>query len=213
MCYSAESSINTYFISLFFTIILFLIGGKFDKNVAIFCFVFVQMQLAEYFMWKDQDCGWLNNLGTRFGHFVLMLEPISIIVGALIYQTMIVPNSILYLSLAILMVPLIEITYSNFTNTKYLCSRETEEETGKLHWEFTNGDVSNWPFHHWVIYGFFMFVPWLFFKNRNKGLFIFLLGFGSYAYSKFNFTNWETMWCFIATILPAILVISKLLGY
>ena len=213
MCYSAESSINTYFISLFFTLILFLIGSKFDKNVAIFCFVFVQMQLAEYFMWKDQDCGWLNNLGTRFGHFVLMLEPISIIVGALIYQTMEVPNSVLYLSLAILMVPLIEITYSNLKNTKYLCSRETEEETGKLHWEFTTGDVSNWPLHHWVIYGFFMFIPWLFFKDRIKGLFIFILAFGTYAYSKFNFTNWETMWCFIATILPGIMVVSKLIGY
>ena len=97
MCYNKETSIITYVISIIFSGLLFYKGDRYDKNIAIFCFTFIQIQLAEYFMWLDQSCGLVNHYATIFAHLILMLEPISIIVGALLYDTLDVPKKYLYL--------------------------------------------------------------------------------------------------------------------
>ena len=54
MCFNKNSSIVSYFTASLLSVILFNYGDKIDKHIALFSLVFIQMQLVEYFMWKDQ---------------------------------------------------------------------------------------------------------------------------------------------------------------
>ena len=73
MCFSAESSITTLVVSFSLSYLLFTTGNKYDKTIAIFCFAFGSMQFAEYLMWKDQECGEVNNFAS-----ILFLDKISV---------------------------------------------------------------------------------------------------------------------------------------
>ena len=74
MCYSAQSSISNYIYTTTVSLILYLYGDKYDKHISLFTFVVLQMQLAEYFMWKDQKCGITNKLATIAARFILFLQ-------------------------------------------------------------------------------------------------------------------------------------------
>ena len=86
MCFSERSSIITFFSGLGLSLFLFLKGNKYEKHIAFFTFVFIQMQLAEYFMWKDQKCGKTNHYATVYAHFILLFQPISILIGRIIFK-------------------------------------------------------------------------------------------------------------------------------
>ena len=65
MCWSSESSRNAYIIGSVSSLILMLFGDKVDKNIGLFFLVVAQMQLIEYFIWKDQECGEINNIASK----------------------------------------------------------------------------------------------------------------------------------------------------
>ena len=64
MCYNSSSSITNYVYVTLLSIIMYLYGDKYDKHISLFAIIVVQMQLAEYFMWKDQKCGITNKIAT-----------------------------------------------------------------------------------------------------------------------------------------------------
>ena len=207
MCYSAKSSLTTYVLSSILSIGLFLVGDKYDKTLAIFCLTFGHMQLVEYLMWIDQDCGKINHYATILGHIVLMLEPISILVCGLIYNTFNIPRNYLTLLLVISLIPLILVIIMNYNNNKKLCSKE--EKSGHLEWNFVNGNTEKWPNYYTFIYFTIILLTWLFFKDRKKGFLIFLIVSTTLAYSSFNFKQWESMWCLIANIIPLIFLLIR----
>ena len=86
MCYSAKSSITAYIVGTIASILLFKYGDNTDKNIALISLVFVQMQLAEFLMWIDQDCGKLNDLGTRLAEVALFGQPCAIFLGMILYS-------------------------------------------------------------------------------------------------------------------------------
>ena len=55
-----------------------------------------------------------------------------------------------------------------------------------------------------------MFIPWLFFKNKLKGFLIFIISVGTFLFSSFNFKQWESIWCIIATIVPFVFLILNI---
>ena len=70
MCYSPESSIQSFSLVSILSGLLFYYGNTIDKHVAIVFFTIVQIQLAEYFMWLDQSCGTMNSYATIYkDHF------------------------------------------------------------------------------------------------------------------------------------------------
>ena len=198
-------------------ITLFKIGDKYDKNIAIFILVFTQIQLAEYFMWIDQKCGKMNHYATIYAQIIISLEPISILVGALIYKTLCLPNMCIYIMLTMLVLPLLSILIMIIKNKRKLCSKE--KKTGHLDWD----DVppmypilrSGGPYSiYWII---ILLLTWLFLKNRVKGLICFGILVSTLLYStldtsdmRFDLEQWESKWCLIAAICPGILLLLKL---
>ena len=86
MCFNKESSISTFISGSILSLLLYLEGNKYDKMIAIFCFVFGIMQLSEFFMWLDQDCGNINHYGSILGDIALNFQPLSILLLGYYYN-------------------------------------------------------------------------------------------------------------------------------
>ena len=176
----------------------------YDKHISIFCLVFLQIQLIEYFMWSDQNCGKLNHYSTIAAHILLMLQPISVILFGMIFETFNISRRNLTISLIILIIPLIIVIIKNIINKKQLCSKE--KQTGYLEWYFVNGNSEKWSFFY-IIYFIGLIVPWIFLKNKFKGHLISFILLFTLTISKLNFEQWESIWCFIAVIIPSIFLL------
>ena len=216
MCYDKKSSITAYIASTVFSLLLYNGGDIYDKNIALFSLVFIQMQLAEYFMWSDQKCNKTNHYATVYAHIILMLQPLSIILFMILYNTTTLPNIILYISLFITFIPFVLVIINNIKNKKKLCSK-ADKNSGHLEWEFVNGNTKEWPIFYVIIYYTFLFLPWLFFKNKLKGYLVFFITFFTFLFSKLKsnninekFKQWESKWCFISTMLPLIFLLLKI---
>ena len=99
MCFSAEASITSYIIGTIFSIYLLIKGDKYDKHIGLFSLVFIQMQLIEFFMWIDQSCQNTNYYASILVNLILTLQPLSIIVGAILFKTTTIPTILLMLFL------------------------------------------------------------------------------------------------------------------
>jgi len=196
MCYNKEISLITEIIGTSLSLYLFLIGDKYDKNIALFSFTFIQIQLVEFFMWNNQNCNIINKLATIFGHIILVLQPLSILIGAYIFNTTTInKNIILFMIIINLFILLQTILYYLINNNKFICSKSYNNKG--LKW-----DINNLPFIGYIFYFFGMFAIWPFFKNKNKGIIVFLLVLFTLIKNVYDFKNnriketWQTHWCF-----------------
>tara|TARA_R110002072_G_scaffold25257_7_gene84740 strand:+ start:93 stop:719 length:627 start_codon:yes stop_codon:yes gene_type:complete len=207
MCFSAESSITAYILGSIASLYLLIKGDKYDKHIGLFSLTFVQIQLAEFLMWIDQDCNKnINHYTTIFAEYILILQPISIILGAILFKTTNIPTKLLYCFLLIL-ISFIGYTIRVIYNKRKLCSKSIKN--GHLEWNIIN----EYNLFDHIIYFSFMFLIWPFLKN-TKGLIVFIfliitLLFGLNNNYKFNFSQWESKWCFYSVLLPVLIIIYK----
>lgn len=208
MCYNSGSSIINYTYVIFLGIIMYLYGDNYDKHISLFALTTVQMQLVEYFMWKDQKCGIINKLATYGARVLLFLQPLSIFLGAYLFNTMNISNNIMLIT-SVLYTIAFSVNSSNYllTNSK-ICSLSKD---GHLQWHFSKNldlKLSNNMidiFH--LIQAFFYFIvlliSWLFFKNTMLGIFISLLFLIIFIFHFIQFpkkNQWTTIWCFHISI-------------
>ena len=97
MCFNSASSITNYVYVSLLAFIMYLYGDKYDKHISLFTLVVIQMQLAEYFMWKDQKCEIINKLATIAARFILFLQPLSIIGFHYLFDTMNISNNAVFI--------------------------------------------------------------------------------------------------------------------
>lgn len=210
MCWSAEASLSAYILGITVSLYLLFNGDKYDKHIALFSFTFIQIQLAEFLMWIDQDCNKnINHYASIFAEYILILQPLSIILGAILFKTTNISNNLLYLFLLINIISLIIYSIRVFYNKRKLCSKSINN--GYLKWD----NIKEYNLFDYTLYFIFMFLLWLFVKN-TKGLFVFIFLFISLLFGlnnnyKFNFAQWESKWCFFSVLLPFFIIIIKFL--
>ena len=77
MCYTSKDSLIAYIIGLSSNIYLFLNSKNTDEKVISLTFLFVsQMQLFDYFFWKNKKCNKNNKLITKFAIIFNHLQPV-----------------------------------------------------------------------------------------------------------------------------------------
>ena len=204
MCFSAEASIITYILGSIASLYLLITGDKFDKHIGLFSLVFIQMQLAEFFMWIDQNCGYINHYASIFVSYILFLQPYSILLGAILFKTTNIPLNLLYLFFLFFIVFFLKISYEIFTNKRKLCSKSINN--GYLSWDL----VKKPEFYEYIFYFILMFLIWPFMKNI-KGLIAITFGIVVLLFSIINkhtfiFSQWESKWCFFSVALPFIII-------
>lgn len=210
MCWSPEASLSAYILGITASLYLLFKGDKYDKHIGLFSLIFIQIQLAEFLMWIDQDCNKnINHYATIFAKYILTLQPFSIIVGAILFKTTNIPNNLLYIFLLFYIIGLIINSIRIAYNKKKLCSKSINN--GYLEWD----NIKKYSLSDYTIYFIFMFLLWPFVKNI-KGLFVFIFGiisllFGLNNNYKFNFAQWESKWCFFGVLLPFLIIIIKLI--
>ena len=78
MCYSAEVSIQTFlFVSIICGFLWYRNKGS-DRPISLILIVVVLMQLVEYGLWENLDCGSMNKLLASFIPILLFLQPLLI---------------------------------------------------------------------------------------------------------------------------------------
>jgi len=181
-CYSNNRSI----------VVLLYIGDKYDKHVAIFFFFVIQMQLAEYFMWQDQSCGDTNKYATIYAYIVLLMQPLSVLWAGYYFRTLHISLQMTtILSIVFIIVygrGIVE--YLLKPGTK--CSRPRVKH---LEWDFTKD--TKFTFEN-ILYFILLFIPWLFLKNKQKGILVFSFSIASFVYHYIKYKDdWLSLWCYI----------------
>ena len=205
MCYNKESSITAYAVGMILSYYLYQ-GDKNYKTIALFSFTFIQIQLAEFLMWIDQDCrkGY-NKFGTIFSELVLYLQPASILFALLLFDTSIISDSNLKLALIICLIPVYKVLLKNIKNKRNLCSRPSIN-TSNLNWDYPS---PKWEKSNVIIYFLFLFGSWFLFKDKIKSSLVILTLVITFYSSKLNFYQWESRWCILGTLLPFIFSLMK----
>ena len=214
MCYSAESSISNYIYVSVVSLILYFYGDKYDKHFSFFILVAVQIQLAEYFMWKHQKCGMINKLATLAARVLLFLQPLSLILGGYLFKTINTSNYILVLSLFYIL--FFFITFFNyFSKNKNFCS---VNKNGHLQWDFfKNIDQPNILNYYMNIFYFLVLsFYWLLLKNKNLGIFISLLTILGILFHFIQYPEnyqWATLWCYHVSVGITVYIMARLVDY
>ena len=141
MCYSAESSIENYISISLLSILLYIYGDKYSRHVASFFFVVGHMQLAEYFMWIDQDCGITNEVGTLFAILVLMCQALVPLLGGYIFDTIKVSPRYIFIICSIFTVAWLISMVNYKLQYRNICSLQ-KKGTTHLGWHFYESHYS-----------------------------------------------------------------------
>lgn len=194
MCYDAKSSIQSFAFITVISGLLFYNGDKYDKHIALFLFVIIHMQLAEYFMWMDQECNSMNKYATYYAFFVLLIQPLSVLWGGYYFKTLNISfNS--YIILTIVYGSLFLMKWFEYIQIpEKICSKPNK--TKHLEWDFVRKKISN-EYIVFSVYFFCMTIPWLFMKNFKKGVLVFSLIALTFLYHFiFYKDDWRTLWCY-----------------
>lgn len=213
MCYSAESSINNYALGMLLSLGLYSLGNNYDKHFAFFVFVVIQMQLAEYFMWKDQKCGIMNTTATIIANIILILQAFSVLFGGYLFNTLNLSNSlILNISVPYLLIGLLIIMYRYYKTQGKICSKAPN---GYLVWSFYHNKFFKGMSSKLLLllYLILLIIPWLYLKDFDIGFVIVLIIFGSLIIHTFyhNKENeWQSKWCYYTTSVILIYILYRL---
>ena len=202
MCYDARSSIQSFAFITVTSGLLFYYGDKYDKHIALFLFVVIQMQLAEYFMWMDQECNNMNKYATYYAFFVLFIQPLSVLWGGYYFKTLNI-SFYTYVILTIVHSCLFLMKIFEYSQKPgKICSKPNK--TKHLEWDFARRQNDN-EYIVFSVYFLCMTIPWLFMKNFKKGVLGFLfITFTFFYHFIFYKDDWKTLWCYsirYATIL------------
>ena len=210
MCYSAESSINGFLIggaaSLY---LLFFSNNQTFKHIGLFFSSVVLMQLAEYFIWIDQDCNKnYNNLASKSIIPILALQVVAMLFGGYLFNTTILPKYLLKYLFFISFIGFLYYSINNFfINTNKFCTRPNKDS--RLDWDKYNEIVT--PFMENIYKIVFTLIP-LSFKEVRIGFLFFILGINALIATRYdNIVSWNSTWCFYSAYIPTIFVVISLI--
>jgi hypothetical protein len=193
MCWNKEVSLFTFITAALGIIYLYKRNGPSDRQIALFGSVIAMIQLLEYFMWSDPDCGWVNNFASMFALLILALEPLSIMIGG-IYLSDTPDKLVLKTMLLSYMIFISYIFFTNIHNKNIdFCGVSECSDFCHLKWNFLYAI----PEKSRIIWTVFLMLPFLTITPRYQGIILFVSGIISYFMTSLNNTG-ASMWCWYA---------------
>lgn len=189
MCWNEHVSLNTFLFSSF-VLLLIIYNNSFTKykiqelnntNIYLFIASFAFMQLIEFFIWKNINNKFYNNMFSIIATLLLLLQPIA---SVMILSNKQLRNKLLFLYL------LLAIPYSIYKfSTKHIHSVISKRE--HLRWKFfeTNPII-------WIIWLFFFVFSFIYEKRWNGIIFAII----ALIITIINYSNDHTvgsMWCWV----------------
>lgn len=213
MCYNKESSLKIFLITLFASIFLFIRNYENDRLLAVIFIIVSLMQLAEYFMWTDQQCGLINNNATKFALIVLLIQPLFFLLSVYLYGNITISKKIiLYLLFVVLLLSSV-ITYYTITYNKNILCSKPRYVNGHLNWDIdkilkTVPSIITTLF--FILY-FLSPLILLFLKSKIEGLIYILLYsitllFSIYLNKGYG-GSWKSFWCYTVNYIPLLAIL------
>ena len=210
MCYSTESSAISFGLGFPASIYLLMQKNKFTKHIGLFFSAVVLMQLAEFFMWIDQDCGIINNLATKSVTFILMLQTYFLILGGYIFKTIPIPKNIYKILLVIVTIYTILISIRPFLTNKKYCSKPNKSNS--LQWNGFNEFMNYFnarDYYFWI----FKLSAIILSLQSNEWLYTSIIGVVFfYLNENKNIMTQYTRWCYYSAGIPMILSFLNVLN-
>ena len=205
MCYSAESSQISFIVGSLGAIYLLNMKEPALKHIGLFLFAVVLMQLLEYMMWIDQECGKLNAFASKMVYPVLILQLLTIFLGGYLFKTTFIHDKILIGFIAFSLYTLFKTIYINFTNDSILwCSKPNENNA--LQW----ADLENVSMGEMFLYYLVFLITPFIMKNKKYGFTILISGLITFIFTRYENPNSNnSRWCFFSAFIPLILILVK----
>ena len=205
MCYSAESSLISFTIGSLGSIYLLNSKEPMLKHAGMFLFAVALIQLLEYMMWIDQDCGKLNAFASKMVCPVLILQILTIFLGGYLFKTTIINDKILIVFIAFSLYYMLYSIYASFTNNSILwCSKPNEN--GALQWPHYQNVTISETYMYCLI---FLIAPF-FIKKKIYGFVLLISGLITYIFTRYeNVNSSNSRWCFFSAFIPLILILVK----
>ena len=200
MCFNEQVSIITYLSGLLGTALLY---KQNYKPEALFYAWVIQMQLIEFYLWRNQPCkintqSFNNNVNiTKFGIIVNHLEPIILWLAVIYLSKKKLPKEVNYYMIFFIIV---SIVYTLNALKKIECTTVSEESKPHLHWKWNNQDFSS---YYYAI--FLIALALVSYYGLEKGTFNSVIIIMSFFVSFLVYREKHTvgaMWCFMAAFAP-----------
>jgi len=223
MCFNEKVSLATWITGMSGSLMLY----KLNKiPEAIFYGTAIQMQLVEYFLWRNQPncsdstcqlpakhlCNDANKSITKAGTIINHIEPIMLFGGILLFSNKQLPLAVI-IFMIIYIIFTIVYTYNIFEDSKNNeskgCSIVTEESEPNLHWQWNYGEYN---ILYYIIFLISLIILSLF--GLEDGEFNTFVIISSYMASLLIYQDTKSigaMWCFIGAFVPWILSVRAIL--
>ena len=195
MCYNANVSLGTYLIGMMGSLYLYTLN--YIPESIFYTFV-IQMQLIEYYLWKNQDCNKTNENITKLAIIINHLEPIALYIGILLLSINTLP---LFVHIMVLIYIIIIYNYIHLNKINTIkCTTVNDKSKPHLYWEWNDKNMSSYVYLYFLITLITLSIYGL--ENGIIHSEIITVGFiGSYIIYG-NSHSIGAMWCFYASIAP-----------
>lgn len=201
MCFNSKVSIITYIIGILGSLQLY-------KNnhipESIFYGWVVQMQLIEFFLWRNQPCqgsALKNNINTtKIGTIINHLEPIVLWISIIYFSKLKLPKEVTTLMIVF---TIITLYYTRNVLKNVECTTVTEESKPHLHWKWNQGKNFIPYYALFLISLVALSYYGLPRGNINAGIILLSFVLSLLIYGKKHSTG--AVWCFAASFAPWIL--------
>ena len=207
MCYNKTSSLTIFFFALACSIFLIVRNYPNDRWLATFFIIVSQMQIAEYLMWLDQKCGIINHIGTILGMLILILQPLSLIVGGYYLGDLNIDKKILRNIMIFYLIFWGLAIIKLFLFKGKTCSKSATGEPGHLIWDHSKifKDVPT-LFKYLGLLLYYGSGILLFYMNNKTeggiyGFLYFLSLFLSLSIAGKSL-QWKSYWCWMVNLIP-----------
>jgi len=193
MCWNQHVSLNTFLFSIFVLLLIIYNNAFTQYKIAdlnnpwmyIFFASFIFMQLIEFFIWRNVDNKFYNNIFSTMAALLIILQPVA---SLMLLSNVPLRNTLLMIYIASATLYFI---YKILTKTIH----STVSKEGHLNWLFFNNN--SLTFVWWLF--FFLFS--LFYDRKWSG---FLFGFLSMCLFYYNYAKGHTfgsMWCWFVNLI------------
>lgn len=207
MCYSAESSLISFFIGFVASFHLFQKKNKFLKHLGFHFMTVVVMQLAEFFLWISyKNCSHMNQFVSKSIPFILMTQIYSLVLGGYIFKTIPIQSNGYKILLLFFTTYYIYVSLKPFLSQKLFCTKP-HHETQSLQWDHYDEFmiISTKAEYVYFLLGNIFFLILSYYSNTWLFSFILLNVFYQMSINqKINYS----LWCFYAAGMPIIVLSS-----
>ncbi len=196
MCYSAEVSIGTFGFVAAVTAWLWQRNKGLDRPIGLILLVVSFMQLLEFFLWLNLDCGWINKLVSRLIHIYIALQPVALNAIVWFYYAGWASG---YLPVAILSAAFLPVILWRSQSIQGKCTKVGP--SGSLVWPgIPNNAVDGLAIR--ALYYPALAFPILTLKNTTFSALYGAFGiFSNFVYGAESKQSWPSLWCHFVNLL------------